>query len=134
MRRDWKHSRQNTGRPWVGLNGTVVSFPHCEQVVRVSTLEKFEGVPLPGAAAPLPSVAARFALHALQRLGSFLNCLSWKKSCSPAVNTKSDPQSTHLSTLSWNSIKLLQPRAPRESKTIDDHFRGRRATSFDRRG
>jgi hypothetical protein len=35
-RRCWKHSRQYTGRPWVGLKGTVVSFPHCEQVVRVS--------------------------------------------------------------------------------------------------
>ena len=33
----WKHSRQNTGRPWVGLNGTVVSFPQFEQTVRVST-------------------------------------------------------------------------------------------------
>ena len=36
-RRDWKHSRQYTGRPCVGLKGTVVSFTHCEQVVRVST-------------------------------------------------------------------------------------------------
>ena len=35
---DWKHSRQNTGRPCVGLKGTVVSFPHCEQTVLVSTL------------------------------------------------------------------------------------------------
>jgi hypothetical protein len=32
----WKHSRQNTGRPCVGRKGTVVSFPHCEQVVLVS--------------------------------------------------------------------------------------------------
>jgi hypothetical protein len=30
--------------------------------------------------------------------------LSWKKSCSPAVKMKSSPQSTHLSTLSWNSM------------------------------
>ena len=35
--RDWKHSRQNTGRPCVGLNGTVVSLPHAEQLVVVST-------------------------------------------------------------------------------------------------
>ena len=34
--RCWKHSRQNTGRPCVGRNGTVVSFPHCEQFVFVS--------------------------------------------------------------------------------------------------
>ena len=36
--RCWKHSRQNTGRPCVGRKGTVVSFPHCEQVVLVSDL------------------------------------------------------------------------------------------------
>jgi len=35
----WKHSRQNTGLPCVGLKGTVVSLPHPEQLVRVSTLE-----------------------------------------------------------------------------------------------
>src|ERR1044071_2018946 len=52
-----------------------------------------------------PSAWARLDLQVLQRLGSFLNCLSWKKSCSPAVNTKSAPQSTHLRTLSWNSIE-----------------------------
>ena len=34
--RCWKHSRQNTGRPCVGRKGTVVSFPHCEQLVFVS--------------------------------------------------------------------------------------------------
>jgi len=36
--RDWKHSRQNTGRPCVGRKGTVVSFPHPEQMAWVSTL------------------------------------------------------------------------------------------------
>src|SRR5438067_9511526 len=59
---------------------------------------------------------ARFPLQVLQRLGSFLNCLSWKKSCSPAVKTKSAPQSTHFRTLSWNSIERLasahDPPAP----------------------
>ena len=38
VRRCWKHSRQKTGRPCVGLKGTVVSLPHSEQLVRVSTL------------------------------------------------------------------------------------------------
>jgi hypothetical protein len=33
-----------------------------------------------------------------------MNCLSWKKTCSPAVKTNSAPQSTHLSTRSVNSI------------------------------
>ena len=36
--RDWKHSRQKTGRPCVGRKGTVVCFPHPEQVAWVSTL------------------------------------------------------------------------------------------------
>jgi hypothetical protein len=35
--RDWKHSRQNTGRPCVGRKGTVVCLPHPEQVAWVST-------------------------------------------------------------------------------------------------
>jgi hypothetical protein len=30
--------------------------------------------------------------------------LSWKKSCSPAVNTNSAPQSLHFKTLSINSM------------------------------
>jgi hypothetical protein len=55
--------------------------------------------------------AARFALHSLHRLGSFLNCLSWKKSCSPAVKTKSFPQSTHFRILSTNSIPAFPSRA-----------------------
>lgn len=104
---DWKHSRQNTGRPCVGLKGTVVSFSHPEQIAFVSTLLY--------PAAGRPSACARFPLHALQRFGSFLNCLSWKKSCSPAVKTKSSPQSTHFRVLSWNSIGVLplSARVPR---------------------
>jgi hypothetical protein len=102
---DWKHSRQNTGRPCVGLKGTVVSFSQPEQIARVSTLLY--------PAAGKPSACARFPLHALQRLGSFLNCLSWKKSCSPAVKTKSSPQSTHFRLLSWNSMQCpFQPEYP----------------------
>jgi len=30
--------------------------------------------------------------------------LSWKNNCSPAVNTKSEPQSLHFKTLSLNSM------------------------------
>src|SRR5579863_7726861 len=96
-RRCWKHSRQYTGRPCVGLKGTVVSFPHCEQTVLVSTR-----CTLPE---PVSVPCARFALHALQRLGSFLNPLSAKNICSPAVNTNSAPQSAHFRTLSWYSIR-----------------------------
>src|SRR5215467_11829422 len=93
--RDWKHSLQKTGRPCVGLKGTVVSLPHAEQFVTVSTRSR--------ATAPVGRLA-RMPLHALQRFGSFLKFLSAKNCCSPAVQTNSAPQSTHLSILSWNSI------------------------------
>src|SRR5215468_10483385 len=94
-RRCWKHSRQKTGRPWVGRKGTVVSLPHCEQLVLVSVRI--------GPDEP-PTASARLALQALQRLGSFLNPLSAKNICSPAVNTNSAPHSEHFSTLSWYSM------------------------------
>ena len=86
----WKQERHNTGLPWVGLKGTVVSAPHWAQAVRVSCRL-------------LERPRKRFVLQTLQRLGSFLNCLSWKKSCSPAVKTNDVPQSTHLSARSSNS-------------------------------
>jgi hypothetical protein len=98
-RRAWKHSRQNTGRPCVGRKGTVVSFPHCEQVVFVSA----RGAEPP----PPPPPSARFALQPLQRFGSFLNPLSAKNICSPEVKTNSAPHSEHFKTLSWNSMTPL---------------------------
>src|ERR1700691_2378814 len=106
-----KHSRQRIGRPWVGRKGTVVSLPHWEQVARVSTRVKCGALPFVCGAVRM---AVRLALQVLQRLGSFLNCLSWKKSCSPAVKTKSAPQSIHFRTLSWNSMEScsLQPATP----------------------
>src|SRR5207245_9125443 len=94
--RDWKHSLQNTGRPCVGLKGTVVSFPHAEHVVTVSTRSR--------EAPPPAGRLARLLLHALHRFGSFLKFLSAKNCCSPAVQTNSAPQSTQFRTLSWNSI------------------------------
>src|SRR5208337_1122887 len=93
----WKHSLQNTGRPCVGLKGTVVSLPHCEHVVLVSD----RICPPPP---PPPPVSARLALQALHRFGSFLKPLSAKNICSPAVNTNSAPHSEHFRTLSWNSM------------------------------
>src|SRR5437764_14874325 len=60
--------------------GTVVSFPHCEQLVLVS--ERL------GAACP-PPPSARFALQALPRFGSFSNTLSAKTIWSAAVDTNS---------------------------------------------
>src|ERR1051326_8157245 len=96
-RRCWKHSRQNTGRPCVGRKGTVVSLPHCEQLVLVSA--RIGDDPPP----PPPTDSARFALQALQRFGSFLNPLSAKNICSPAVKTNSALHSEHFRTLSWYS-------------------------------
>ena len=100
----WKHWRQSTGRPCVGLKGTVVSMPQAEHSVRVSVRDR------PAAAGPAPGLRAapeRFDLHGLQRLGSFLNCLSKKKSCSPAVKMNSPPQSAQVNSLSTKSIQLL---------------------------
>src|SRR5437762_12956729 len=94
--RDWKHSLQKTGRPCVGLNGTVVSLPQAEHVVRVSTRSR---------TAPAPTGrAARLPLQALHRFGSFLKFLSAKNCCSPAVQMNSVAQSTHLRIRSLNSI------------------------------
>src|SRR6059058_1533405 len=94
--RDWKHSLQKTGRPCVGLKGTVVSLPQAEHMVTVSTRSR---------ATPAPAGrAARFALQVLYRFGSFLKFLSAKNCCSPAVQMNSAPQSTHVRILSWNSI------------------------------
>jgi hypothetical protein len=98
-RRCWKHSRQKTGRPCVGRKGTVVSLPHCEQVVLVSERICVAPPPPPG-----PAPSARLALQPLQRLGSFLKPLSAKNICSPAVKTNSAPHSEHFRTLSWNSM------------------------------
>src|SRR6266849_5344068 len=98
-RRCWKHSRQKTGRPWVGRKGTVVSLPHWEQLVLVSA--RIEEPP------PLVPLSLRLALQALQRLGSFLKPLSAKNICSPAVKTNSAPHSAHFRTLSWYSIEPL---------------------------
>ena len=100
----WKHCRQSTGRPCVGLNGTVVSIPHSEHSVRVSVRDR------PAAAGPVPvfnPTPERFDLHGLQRFGSFLNCLSKKKSCSPAVKMNSPPQSAQVNSRSRNSMPLL---------------------------
>src|ERR1700676_4390636 len=96
-RRCWKHSRQKTGRPCVGRKGTVVSLPHCEQLVLVSA--RIGALP-----PPPPPPSARLALQPLQRLGSFLKPLSAKNICSPAVKTNSAPHSEHFRTLSWNSM------------------------------
>jgi hypothetical protein len=89
-----KHSRQRTGRCMRGTKGTVVETPHLEQLTAVSTRRD-------------PFV--RFALHFLQCLGSCWNCFSLKKSCSPALKTKSSPQLTHFNVLSVNS--MLRQRA-----------------------
>lgn len=115
----------------MGLNGTVVSLPHCEQLVRVSTRGVWVGAEATG-----PYEDERLDLQLLQRRGSFLNCLSWKNNCSPAVKMNSELQSMHFNTLSWNSMRrcsLFSPApghllagkdlspsgAPRRARTLD---------------
>ncbi len=56
-----------------------------------------------------PKTETRLFLQVLHRLGSFLKFLSRKNSCSPAVKTKSVPQSMHFNILSWNSIEDALP-------------------------
>src|SRR5256885_356908 len=72
-RRCWKHSRQKTGRPWLGRNGTVVSFPHCEQFVLVSA--RAEELP------PYPPPSARFADRKSTRLNSSHLVISYAVFC-----------------------------------------------------
>ena len=78
-------------------------MPHAEHVACVSTRSRENPSLRPPPGLDMVLVAL-LALHYLQRFGSFLNCLSAKKSCSPAVQMNSLPQSTHLRDLSWNSI------------------------------
>ncbi len=61
----WKHWRQSTGRPCVGLKGTVVSTPHAEQLVRVSVRE------IPAAAGPAPASGTSTEPARLARLATF---------------------------------------------------------------
>jgi len=96
----------------------VVCFPHPEQTTWAKTLSLNELEPEDDP----PRVALRLLLQALQRLGSLRNFLSWKKLCSPAVKTKSTPQSIHFNTLSWNSIEgSLQPASDRHTRTTVRH-------------
>src|SRR3972149_905767 len=97
-RRAWKQVRQYTGRSSVGLKGTVVFWPQDEQVTSCSSLAP--GGPDPGPGDRLT------ALQPLHRFGSFWNPFWTKNSCSPAVNTKTCPQSTHVNVLSWNGIRI----------------------------
>ena len=101
----WKHWRQSTGRPWVGLNGTVVSMPQAEHSVRVSVRGRLAAVVSGPERTDKP---ARFPLQGLHRFGSFLNCLSKKNSCSPAVKMNSPPQSVQVRSRSRNSMSLLR--------------------------
>jgi hypothetical protein len=120
-RRCWKHSRQKTGRPCVGRKGTVVSLPHCEQLVLVSARIGDD---------PPPEDSARLALQALQRLGSFLKPLSAKNICSPAVNTNSAPQSEHFRTLSWYSMEAF-PSGPQDGGNAQTFARWAEKTNRD---
>ena len=90
LRTFWKQARHRTGLPCLGLNGTVVSAPHSAHFTCVSGRGARREPSLP--------------LHLLQRFGSFVNCFSLKKACSPELNTNSAPHSTHFRNRSENSM------------------------------
>lgn len=77
-----KHALQSTGLPCIGLNGTMVTFPHSAHITDVSIRRR-------------PVVPSLLALHCLQWVGSLTNPFSRKNSCSPAEKTKITPQPTH---------------------------------------
>ena len=76
-----------------------MSVPHTAHTVRVSGRARDD-------------LAARFALHSLQCLGSLVKFLAWKNSCSSAVKMNSLPQTTHFKTLSVSTFSgfLIQAR------------------------
>ena len=65
-------------------------------------------------ATPVPALAC---LQGLQRFGSFFSPLSWKKACSPDVQTKGSLQSTHLMLRSWYSESGLAPSSWTSSRS-----------------
>ena len=86
-----KHSRQRTGFPLTGINGTVDSLPHWAPFRRVSGRTFLRAGYL------------RFALHRGQRRGSLTKPFSLKYVCSPAVNKNSAPHSMQVRSLSENA-------------------------------
>jgi hypothetical protein len=99
-----KHVLHSTGLPCVGLNGTVVSLPHAEQVTCVSVRRR-------------PSTPCLLALHCLQCFGSLVNPFSWKNCCSPAENTNITPQPAHRTSRSAKGIIPLPSTADSEKGT-----------------
>ena len=71
----------------------MVCCPHCAHCTDTSTRCLMPEVWAAVMAANLSFFAC---LQGLQRLGSFFSPLSWKKVCSPEVQTKYSLQSTHL--------------------------------------
>src|ERR1700722_12463231 len=99
-------------------------MPHSEHSVRVSVRDT------PAAAGPAPAfrpTPERLDLQGLHRFGSFLNCLSKKKSCSPAVKMNSPPQSAQVNSRSRNSMPLLPSYGKEEHPRAD---RGNTARGF----
>ena len=105
-----KQVLHSTGLPCVGLNGTVVLFPHSEQMTRVSV--RYCATP--------PPCPCLLALHCLQCFGSLTNPFSEKNCCSPAENTNCAPQPTHKTSRSTKAIILPpNPSRFREGSTGD---------------
>src|SRR6185503_12819454 len=111
-----KQSLQYTGRSPRGLKGTWVGLPHSPQMaLNISRgppppprpPPKPPPPPPPRPPPPPPPAAFLAARHGAHRLGSFVNPSCAKRSCSPAENVNSVPQSTHVNDL---SVYMAKPR------------------------
>lgn len=82
-----KQVLQNTGRPCLGTNGTLVGLSHDAQMTVVSSVDF-----------PLK------CLHFLQVFGSCMYCCLEKNSCSPALNVNSFPHTRQINSRSSNRM------------------------------
>ena len=95
-----KQSLQYTGLSPRGKKGTIVSTPHWAQTA--GCISRGPPPPPPNP----PPWFLRAPRHAGQRVGSLVNPLEAKNSCSPTVKTKTAPQSLHVRSLSEIAIRM----------------------------
>ena len=92
----------------------MVCWPHCAHCTDTSTRCRMPEVCAAVMAASLSFFAC---LQGLQRFGSFFSPLSWKKVCSPEVQTKYSLQSTHLMLRSGCSELAMVSSSWRDSRS-----------------
>ena len=104
-----KQSLQYTGLSPRGRKGTCVSMPHWAQTAGCISRcpPPYPPPPPPPPPPPYPPCWLRRAPRQDgQRLGSLVNPLEAKNSCSPTVKTKPTPQSLHVRSLSEIAIRM----------------------------